>query len=174
VVDVDPSADPSAARARRSRIASAAVAVLILVGIAGALITQSRPPEELRADPGDAAQVALGREVYAQHCAACHGAELEGHPEWQQMLPTGRMPPPPHDASGHTWHHPDRILFGITKYGMRPPYGPPGYESDMPGFGEVLSDEEILAVLAYIKSTWPPEVQAAQRRIDERSRQAGR
>jgi mono/diheme cytochrome c family protein len=29
-----------------------------------------------------------------------------------------------------------------------------GYESDMPGF-EAVSDAEVHAVLAYIKSTWP-------------------
>src|SRR3989442_9531102 len=48
----------------------------------------------------------------------------------------------------HTWHHPDNVLFGITKRGLVPPYAPPDYQSDMPGFGGKLSDDEILAVLA--------------------------
>jgi len=66
------------------------------------------------------------------------------------------MPAPPHDASGHTWHHPDGVLFGITKYGLIPgKYAPPKYESDMPAFGGQLTDEDIWAVLAYIKSAWP-------------------
>ncbi len=69
-------------------------------------------------------------------------------------MPSGRMPAPPHDESGHTWHHPDGVLFGITKNGVTPPYGPPGYESDMPAFAGKLFDEEIRAVLAYIKSHW--------------------
>ena len=60
------------------------------------------------------------------------------------------MPAPPHDDSGHTWHHPDEVLFGITKHGVVPPYAPPGYESDMPAFAGKLSDDEIRAVLAYI------------------------
>lgn len=68
------------------------------------------------------------------------------------------MPAPPHDDAGHTWHHPERALFGITKYGMVPPYAPPGYQSDMPAFQAVLSDEDIRAVLAYIKSHWSPKV----------------
>ncbi|MGH8723968.1 MAG: c-type cytochrome [Burkholderiales bacterium] len=104
--------------------------------------------------PPDPAQLAQGARVYAQHCAACHGAKLEGQPNWRQRMPSGRMPAPPHDESGHTWHHPDGVLFGITKNGVTPPYGPPGYESDMPAFAGKLFDEEIRAVLAYIKSHW--------------------
>jgi hypothetical protein len=75
----------------------------------------------------DPAQLASGQKVYAQHCAACHGAKLEGQPNWRARLPNGRMPAPPHDDGGHTWHHPEEVLFGITKYGLVPPYAPPGY-----------------------------------------------
>jgi mono/diheme cytochrome c family protein len=103
-------------------------------------------------------QNALGRAVYQKHCASCHGARLEGQPEWQRRLPSGRMPAPPHDDAGHTWHHPERVLFGVTKYGVVPPYAPPGYPSDMPAFQSVLSDDEIRAVLAYIKDHWSPKV----------------
>lgn len=114
----------------------------------------------------DPAQLALGQKLYAQHCAACHGAKLEGQPDWRQRMPNGRMPAPPHDESGHTWHHPDRVLFGITKQGLTPPYAPPGYESDMPAFAGKLSDDEIRAVLAYIKSQWiSTEILAARAEI---------
>jgi mono/diheme cytochrome c family protein len=106
----------------------------------------------------DPAQLALGTKVYAQHCAACHGAKLEGQPNWQKRLPSGRFPAPPHDETGHTWHHPDEVLFAITKHGMVPPYAPPGYQSDMPAFAGTLSDEEIRAVLAYIASHWSQKV----------------
>jgi len=100
----------------------------------------------------------LGQKLYAQHCAACHGAKLEGQPDWRKPLPNGRMPAPPHDESGHTWHHPDEVLFGITKNGLVPPYAPPGYQSDMPAFAGTLSDEAIRAALAYIASHWSGEV----------------
>jgi mono/diheme cytochrome c family protein len=100
------------------------------------------------------ADLALGEKLYAQHCAACHGAKLEGQPDWRRRMPNGRMPAPPHDESGHTWHHTDSVLFGITKNGLTPPYAPPNYESDMPAFAGKLSDEEIRAVLAYIESHW--------------------
>jgi mono/diheme cytochrome c family protein len=105
----------------------------------------------------DPAQLASGQ-IYAEHCAACHGAMLEGQPNWRTRLPNGRMPAPPHDDSGHTWHHPDAVLFGITKHGLVPPYAPPGYESDMPAFAGKLSDAEIRAVLAYIESHWSHDV----------------
>lgn len=93
-----------------------------------------------------------------QHCASCHGAKLEGQPNWQKKLPNGRFPAPPHDDSGHTWHHTDEVLFGITKHGPVPPYAPKGYETDMPAFAGKLSDDEIRAVLAYIASNWSGEV----------------
>lgn len=114
----------------------------------------------------DPAQIALGQKIYVQECASCHGLQLEGQPNWQRRLPNGRMPAPPHDESGHTWHHPDEVLFGITKHGLVPPYAPPGYESDMPGFGGKLTDAEIRAVLAYIESHWKSsEVLAARAEI---------
>jgi mono/diheme cytochrome c family protein len=104
----------------------------------------------------------LGQRIYAQHCAACHGAKLEGQADWRKPLPNGRMPAPPHDDSGHTWHHPDEVLFGITKHGLAPPYAPPRYQSDMPAFADKLSDAEIRAVLAYISSHWSSEVRKAR------------
>ena len=112
-----------------------------------------------RADPTDAAQVTLGKAVYVQHCASCHGTNLEGQPDWQLRKPDGKMPAPPHDTTGHTWHHPDEVLFGITREGIAA-FAPPGYESDMPAFGGTLSDEEIRAVLAFIASRWPENVRA--------------
>lgn len=108
----------------------------------------------------DPAQLALGQKLYAQHCAACHGAKLEGQPDWRRRLPNGRFPAPPHDDTGHTWHHADEVLFAITKHGLVPPYAPPGYQSDMPAFGGILTDEEIRAVLAYIASQWSGEVKS--------------
>jgi mono/diheme cytochrome c family protein len=104
--------------------------------------------------PPPAPDLQTGARLYAQHCAACHGAKLEGQPNWRKRLPNGRLPAPPHDESGHTWHHTDDVLFGITKRGLVPPYAPPGYSSDMPAFAGKLSDAEIRNVLAYIGSHW--------------------
>ncbi|MBI1964614.1 MAG: cytochrome c [Betaproteobacteria bacterium] len=110
--------------------------------------------------PRGGERIALGRAVYEKNCASCHGVRLEGQPDWQRRLPNGRMPAPPHDDTGHTWHHAERVLFDITKYGLVPPHAPPGYQSDMPAFQAILSDDEIRAVLAYIKSHWSAKVMA--------------
>jgi len=129
----------------------------------GAILVAQWSNKKSLADPENTSQVARGKSVYAQHCASCHGARLEGQPHWREKLPNGRMPAPPHDASGHTWHHPDAVLFGITKHGLIPgKYAPPGYVSDMPAFAGTLSDQEIWAVLAYIKNSWPEKIRKAQ------------
>ncbi|WP_316980019.1 c-type cytochrome [Shumkonia mesophila] len=39
---------------------------------------------------------------------------------------------------------------------------PAEFKSGMPAFGEALSDEQIWAVLAFIKSTWPEPVRQRQ------------
>ena len=134
--------------------------------LVGAIIVAKFQEDRIAADPGNPQQVANGKTLYGKHCAACHGANLEGQPNWREKLPSGRMPAPPHDASGHTWHHPDEVLFGITKHGLVPgKYAPPGYESEMPAFGAKLSDDEIWAVLAHIKSSWPDQVRQAQAEV---------
>lgn len=138
--------------------AAVAAAALVLAGCDAG----STSGDDRRANRDDPAKLALGATVYAQHCAACHGVKLEGQPEWRKRLPNGRMPAPPHDDSGHTWHHPDEVLFGITKRGLVPPYAPRDYPSDMPAFGAKLSDEQIWAVLAYIKTHWTNEVLAVR------------
>jgi mono/diheme cytochrome c family protein len=117
-----------------------------------------------------AATVALGKTVYAERCGSCHGARLEGQRDWKRQLPSGRMPAPPHDASGHTWHHPDGVLFRITRDGPAAVVGG-GYRSDMPGFGNVLTDEEIRAALAFIKSTWPERERAYQAEMSRREQE---
>jgi mono/diheme cytochrome c family protein len=103
----------------------------------------------------------VGRQVYAERCAACHGKDLEGQPNWKTRLPNGRLPGPPHDATGHTWHHSDAELFLITKKGMVAIV--PDYESDMQGFEDVLTDAQIQMVLDFIKSTWPEREREYQR-----------
>jgi len=102
-----------------------------------------------------------GERLYQENCASCHGANLEGQPDWRSRLANGRLPAPPHDASGHTWHHTDRVLVDIVKRGTAAIVGN-GYESEMPGFDEVLTDGQITAIIDYIKSTWPDRIRAAQ------------
>jgi len=79
-------------------------------------------------------------------------------------LPNGRLPAPPHDATGHTWHHPDKQLFEMVKNGAAGIV--PGYETDMPAYKGVLSDTEIWAILSFIESTWPGEIRTRQQRLN--------
>jgi len=143
--------------------------VAIAVVAAGTVAALSFWPSEPvgGADPTDKELVALGRRVYAENCASCHGGNLEGEPNWRQRKPSGALPAPPHNADGHTWHHPDEQLFAITKEGIAA-FAPDGYKTDMPAFGDVLTDEEIWASLAYIKSRWPKEIQEAQAARNQR------
>ncbi len=98
-----------------------------------------------------------GAVVYQQHCAACHGAELQGQSDWRQRDEAGLLPAPPHDETGHTWHHADDLLFEITKYGVARVINDPDYRSAMPVYEGILSDQEIIAVLSFIKSRWPEQ-----------------
>lgn len=139
------------------------LAIVILGSLAAAFLWQAFAGR----NSTSADALALGRQVYAANCASCHGAKLQGQPNWKRPLPTGRLPAPPHDASGHTWHHPDGVLFRITKEGPATVVGN-GYESDMPGFRDLLSEREIRAVLEFIKSTWPERQQRYQAEMSRR------
>jgi mono/diheme cytochrome c family protein len=141
------------------------VVAVLLAGIGYLGYERFRGPAAGTPDPG---QLALGRRLYGETCAACHGAELEGQPNWRQRGPDELLPAPPHDRTGHTWHHPDGQLFEITKRGTAAIVGP-DYQTAMGPFGDVLSDDEIRAVLAYIKSRWPENIRARQAEITERA-----
>lgn len=144
---------PLLSRSRRRGVAAALAAAVLLPAC-------SQAPAE------DPAVLATGRKVYEMHCASCHGARLEGQPNWRERDAGGRLPAPPHDASGHTWHHPDEVLFRITKYGVAKAANLQGYDSAMPAYEGVLSDAEIRAVLAWIKSQWPDDIRRQQAEVD--------
>ena len=150
---------------RATLVAGAAVAGLIAIAALAQQQGGGAPVEGLtfRGEPVTADEIALGQEVYIANCASCHGANLEGQPDWKRRLDNGRMPASPHNETGHTWHHADRQLFTITKLGVGGVV--PGYESDMPAFEGVLTDEEVRAVLAYIKSTWPDRQRGFQAEV---------
>lgn len=123
------------------------------------------------ADPNDLKQVALGKQVYANSCASCHGVNLQGEtPDWKSTKEDGTLPAPPHDGSGHTWHHADQLLFSYTKEGGQANV-PDGFTSGMPAFKEQHTDEEIWAVLAFIKTSWSQKQRLKQQRMSERAKE---
>jgi mono/diheme cytochrome c family protein len=99
-------------------------------------------------------RLALGKQVYDQHCASCHGAKGEGQYPSAPYKPdkAGLIGAPPHDSTGHTWHHPDGVLLEIIRDGLIVE----GFQP-MPAFGDKLTAEEMQAVLAYIKMWWKPD-----------------
>jgi mono/diheme cytochrome c family protein len=123
--------------------------------------------EPTRPNPDSARLIERGKVIYAQYCASCHGANLEGQPNWRERLPNGRLPAPPHDATGHTWHHSDKELFDMVKMGI--PEIVPGYQTDMPKYDGILSAGDIWAVLSFIENTWPPVIRERQQRLNRRS-----
>ena len=109
--------------------------------------------------------LSAGQILYTNNCASCHGAKLEGQPNWQSPNSDGILPAPPHYATGHTWHHDNELLFEYTKLGGKGALAARGitdFNSGMPAFDGVISDEDIWDILAFIKSTWPEREQDAQ------------
>jgi mono/diheme cytochrome c family protein len=120
----------------------------------------ARAAEHFANADNDAA-VLQGKELYARQCAACHGRNLEGQALWQLQDQYAHRRAPAHDASGHTWQHSDEDLFQMTKYG-RFPGVPKTVHSYMPAFEKRLTDQQILAVLAFIKARWPLGIRVSQ------------
>ena len=148
---------------------------LALVGVGIGVFSVSAEAEADQDRPRpvmpDVVDIEQGAELYAQSCAVCHGTQLEGQPDWRSPGADGLLPPPPHDVTGHTWHHPDRVLFEYTRLGGREALALQGldFESGMPAFGDILSDAEIWNILAFIQSTWPDrnrEIQASRTEAD--------
>ena len=125
-------------------------------------------PAQTVLTPSDPDVVALGQSIYSENCASCHGVNLEGQPNWRLPGQDGQLPAPPHDATGHTWHHDEDTLFRLTKYGTGALIVDPNYESNMPIYGGLLTDDEIIAALSYIKSTWPQEIRESHDEMENR------
>lgn len=110
-----------------------------------------------------------GAALYAEHCADCHGVQMEGEPDWRSPRDDGTYPAPPHDETGHTWHHGDRMLFDYVKRGGQAVLDGMGvkFTSGMPAFGGVLTDAEIGAILDHIRDQWPEEMRRFQQERTE-------
>lgn len=150
-------------------VSLAAAAVLLALGFAAYLWWGDGRAEAGLLRPGHAPTVRLGESLYMDQCAACHGVDLEGEtPDWQVRDADGYLPAPPHDETGHTWHHPDQLLFDMTKFGIAEAANLPDYATRMPAYEGILEDEEIIAILSFIKSRWPAPVRQYQDDINRR------
>lgn len=149
----------------------ALLALLVLIGTSFWWVRQASGAAAHAFQPDNPTVLALGKRVYQAQCASCHGAQLQGQVNWRERGPDGLLPAPPHDASGHTWHHPDEQLFAIVKYGIQRVINKPEYRTLMPAYEGVLSDEEIVAVLSWIKSHWAPEIRERHDAINAQAQQ---
>ncbi len=138
------------------------------IAIAGFSIWFVRSEAKAEIEYQNTAIVAKGKVLYDENCASCHGENLEGQEDWRTRGDDGKLPAPPHNETGHTWHHPSAQLFAITKYGTEALVGG-DYRSDMRGFVDDLTDPQIWAVLSFIKSRWPDKVIAAHNDIERRN-----
>jgi mono/diheme cytochrome c family protein len=129
------------------------IALLIMVSVLGYTTYTIRTTSPVATESGDV--------LYQRHCAACHGSNLEGQANWQTQNPDGSWPAPPHDETGHTWHHRDDYLIRTTLYGGASVTG--NQLNRMPAFNHVLSDEDAKAIIDYIKSTWSDEIREMQK-----------
>jgi mono/diheme cytochrome c family protein len=135
----------------------ATVSLPLLCGVAAA---ETHAPSHF-ADADNDALTEQGALVYAQNCANCHGRRLQGQALWQLRDQYEGRRAPPHDSTGHTWQHSDEELFTIVKTGKFSTT-PKDIVSFMPAFEKRLSDDDVLAVLAFIKSRWPTGIRASQ------------
>jgi mono/diheme cytochrome c family protein len=157
----------------KKRVFGGGVVVALMLGAAliftngffgGATVTGQDSKKVTIPSTSNAETLALGKKLYGTQCASCHGANLKGEKNWRSRNSDGTLKAPPHDKSGHTWHHSDDLLFRYTKFGGAI-IGGGTFKSAMPGFGDKLSDAQIITILTYIKSRWPEAVQERQAQI---------
>ena len=164
-----------ASRENRRRWAAANLAVAIIAAFLAACgDEQPNTPAKLTLAPSPTTTAAMiltqastvppvgdtstssGQAIFQYNCAVCHGADGEGQPDWHIRKPDGVLPAPPLSGDGHTWHHGDGTLYTYVSRGGKAFESPdiPSFKSGMPSFGEVLSHDDIIAVIEYVKSLW--------------------
>lgn len=83
-----------------------------------------------------------GQVLYDAYCAACHGQDGEA------VIPDARIL----NANGETWLLSDDEIEQMIRNGSEL----------MPAMGSDFSDEQVEAVITYIKAWWTPEQRAGQ------------
>jgi len=109
-------------------------------------------------------QIDLGAQVYLENCGGCHGRFLQGQALWELRDEFSARRAPALDETTHAWRHSDAQLFNKIKNGyLTTPTKDRNY---MPLFSSMLSDQEIRAVIAFLKSGWPVGMQVMQAQLN--------
>jgi len=139
------------------------VLLLVVILVVAAAIAL-RSPDTSSSTVASVDVLADGQTLYDTYCAACHGFDLEGQADWKENNPDGSFRAPPHDETGHTWHHSDAYLIESIKLGGARLPANIGM-SAMPAYEDVLTDAQINTILDYIKQDWPDDILASQQSI---------
>jgi mono/diheme cytochrome c family protein len=107
-------------------------------------------------------QLAQGKAVFADNCAACHGSNAEGVANWQTPDSNGRYPAPPINGTAHAWHHSLEALLRTINAGGKSLGG------SMPAFQDRLTEAEKRSVMAAFQDHWPDDIYARWLVIDRR------
>ena len=151
-----------------SAIALGGLALLGLIPVVF-LVSSPQPAEDSDSRvPADVVQV--GERLYAGNCAVCHGVRGEGELNWKVQRSDLTYPAPPHDSTGHTWHHSDQLLHEIIEEGTAKD-DTATYRGRMPAWRDRLSSDEIDAVIAYLKSLWGDKERQFQAEVTRQERE---
>lgn len=128
--------------------------LLVVAGVVANVIVWFRPfsgpagSARLEYPTYPASLVSAGEVLYQASCSGCHGAAGEGD---------AAAGVPALDASMHAWHHADSFYARQIREGG----------ISMPAVAPQWSDEEVAAVLAYVKEWWEPRQRAFQHEVSE-------
>lgn len=147
------------------------ILIILLVAACSKAPTPPPPAEVPTESPRRALLIAsdpalnLGQQVYNLRCAHCHGYNGEGQlaNTIENTMTLGMLTIPPHDSTGHTWQHPDQLLIRTIREGISNPLD----QFPMEPYASVMTDEEIRAVIAYMRLWWTDEQRAHQQRVTE-------
>ena len=97
--------------------------------------------------------ITLGKTTFDKNCVVCHGKAGVGLTKNWKKPQNGIYPPPPLNGTAHTWHHSPAILLKtINQGGVK-------LGGVMPGFKDKLNQSEKQALLDYLYSLWPKDIQ---------------
>lgn len=116
--------------------------LLLAVGIGLAAFAAACEERGARAP---AAELEKGRAKFRVFCSPCHGPEGQGTPDG-----------PPPLAKSPWVMGPETRLIRILLHGVRGAIEVQGktYDLEMPGFGQILTDDDIAAILSFVRDAY--------------------
>lgn len=136
---------------KKAIVCALTLLALVAVTACGPEDTSPSPQPGTPSPNGSGPLLSKGEKLYVANCQVCHG-------DRQGSGATGGAPP--HNEIGHTWHHPDAQLRDWILNGKFP--------GAMPAFKDKLSEDQVDAILAYIKTWWTEEQRESQADVSHR------